>query len=77
MAARTLKLDRKLYPRAALDEAAAAFGELAHVEIRVEDGYHRIRFSEVATAAADRIADEFANFALIQAVERARREGAA
>lgn len=71
----TLKLDCMLYPRAALDEAATAFAELATIEIRANGRHQRIRFSDVAASAADRIADEFANFALVRTVERARREG--
>ena len=73
----TVRLDRKLYPRAALDEAAKAFAHLARVEISVDGIHHRVRFLEVEPDAAGRIADEFANFALVRAVERARKEGAA
>lgn len=67
-----LRLDKRLYPRAALRDAAHAFGELAQIEIGTEGSEHRIRFSAVAAGAADRLADEFANFALARAVERSR-----
>ena len=68
----TLRLDKRLYPRAALRDAARAFGELARIDIDVDGASHRVRFRDVVPDVADRLADEFANYALARVVERSR-----
>jgi len=73
----TLRLDRTLYPRPALEQAAAAFTALARIELHAAGAVTVVHFRDLAEGAAERIADEFTNFALVCAVERARAGGEA
>jgi hypothetical protein len=59
-----LQLDGKVYSEAALDRARRAFAHLAAIEIHGRGGRWTVRFSQVDSGLADRLADEFANHAL-------------
>ena len=64
----TLRLDAAFYPRAALQQAREAFSHLADIQIRKEGKKQVVVFSKMSAAAARRLPDEFANFALSRAV---------
>jgi hypothetical protein len=64
----TLRLDAAFYPKAALQKAAEAFAHLADIEVRRQGRQQVIRFGGVSAAAAGRLPDEFANYALSCAV---------
>lgn len=68
----TLRLDRKLYPKAALKATVSAFSDLATIEVTADDRYHVITMTEIDPEVADVIDREFANFALAEAVESRR-----
>jgi len=60
----TLKLDADVYSAAVIERAREAFSHLAAIDVR-KDGRHRtIRFSNMDPDVAERLADEFANYAL-------------
>jgi hypothetical protein len=64
----TLRLDAAFYPKAALRRASEAFAHLADIQIRKEGKQQVIRFGGMSAAAAEKLPDEFANYALSCAV---------
>ena len=59
-----LTLDASVYSAAALERAREAFAGLATIELRRSGERHVVRFSQVEAGAAERLVDEFANYAL-------------
>jgi hypothetical protein len=59
-----LALDAAVYSAEAIDRTRRAFAHLADIEVRKTGRRWDVRFSNVAPAAAGRLADEFANHAL-------------
>ncbi len=59
-----LRLDAGVYSEAAVARARSAFSHLASIEVRKAGRSRTVRFSSVDPGAADRLADEFANYAL-------------
>lgn len=59
-----LRLDADVYSSAVVDRARQAFAHLASIEVRREGRRQTIRFSRMDPEAADRLVDEFANYAL-------------
>lgn len=68
----TLRLDRKLYPKAAVKATVEAFSGLAAIEVASDDRYHVVTMSDVDPEVADVIDKEFANFALAETIEGRR-----
>ena len=68
-----LRLCRKLYTRAALDETVEAFGDLASIALTIEGAYYRIAFDEVDPDVAPVIDREFANYALAATIDGNRK----
>jgi len=64
----TLRLDAAFYPKAALQKAREAFAHLAEIEIRRQGKQQVIKFGRMSAAAAKKLPDEFANYALSCAV---------
>jgi hypothetical protein len=64
----TLRLDAAFYPKAALQKASEAFAHLAEIEIRRVGKQQVIKFGRMSAAAAKKLPDEFANYALSCAV---------
>ena len=64
----TLCLDAAFYPKAALQKASKAFAHLARIEIRKKGKQQVIKFGGMSAAAARKLPDEFANYALSCAV---------
>jgi len=58
-----LRLDAGVYPRAALERAAAAFAAHAGIALGRDGRDHLVRFTDLRAPAAE-LLDEFANFAL-------------
>jgi len=67
----TLRLDPAFYPKAALQKASEAFAHLAEIEIRRQGKQQVIKFGGMSAAAAKKLPDEFANYALSCAVVEA------
>jgi hypothetical protein len=59
-----LSLDASVYSTAALERACEAFDGLATIELHRVGKKHVVRFSKVEAGAAERLVDEFANYAL-------------
>jgi hypothetical protein len=66
-----LRLDVAFYPQAALKQAKEAFAHLASIEIRRQGRQRVIKFGGMSAAAARKLPDEFANYALSCAVVEA------
>ena len=64
----TLQLDAAFYSKTALEKAAQAFAHLAEIEIRRQGKQQVIKFGGMSAAAARKLPDEFANYALSCAV---------
>jgi hypothetical protein len=64
----TLRLDAAFYPQAALKKASEAFAHLADIQIRKQGKQQVIKFGGMSAAAANKLPDEFANYALSCAV---------
>lgn len=65
----TLRLDRKLYTKSAVNATVEAFSELARITLTTDDRYHVIEMADPDPEVADVIDKEFANFALAETVE--------
>lgn len=63
-AALTLLLDATIYRKPVLVQAAEAFGALARIEVRKEGRHQVVSFFDPDPEAVDRLADEYANYAL-------------
>jgi len=63
-----LRLDAAFYPQEALQRAAEAFAYLADIEIRRQGKQQVVKFGGMSAAAARKLPDEFANYALSCAV---------
>ncbi|MBI5489704.1 MAG: hypothetical protein HY905_20390 [Deltaproteobacteria bacterium] len=59
-----LRLDAEVYSDAAIERARRAFEGLAAIEVRRSGRCHLVRFSKVSPDAAERLPDEFGNYAL-------------
>jgi hypothetical protein len=64
----TLRLDAAFYPAAAVRKAAGAFAHLASIKTRREGRNQVVTFQGMAAGVAERLPDEFANYALSCAV---------
>ena len=64
---RTLKLHRELYPDAAVQEAVAAFGDLAAVTVTERAPYHVLAVTPAPDVDPDQVVRELANYALSRA----------
>jgi hypothetical protein len=64
----TLRLDAAFYPKAALQKASKAFAHLAEIQIRKQGKQQVVKFGGMSAAAARKLPDEFANYALSCAV---------
>ena len=64
----TLRLDSAFYPKHALEQAQLAYSKLATIEIQRKGKEHLVTFSKMATPVANKLPDEFANYALSCAV---------
>lgn len=64
----TLRLDAAFYPQAALRKASKAFAHLAEIKVRKQGKQQVIQFGGMSAAAARKLPDEFANYALSCAV---------
>lgn len=60
----TLRLDSAFYSQAALKKASEAFSHLASIEIRKQGKQQVVEFGGMSAAAAKKLPDEFANYAL-------------
>lgn len=69
---RVVRLHRRLYTRAAIDAAVAAFAHLCDASVRVEGDYRVVELRNVDPDVADVIDGEFANFVLAETIERRR-----
>ncbi len=65
---RALDLHVDFYPRAAVDAAVAAFSRFGPFAVEVRGPYHRVEVPPSAAIAPDRLAREFANYALAAAL---------
>jgi hypothetical protein len=63
-AALTLLLDATIYRKPVLVQAAEAFAALARIEVRKEGRHQVVSFFEPDPETADRLVDEYANYAL-------------
>ena len=63
----TLALHRSIYPARAVNEAVEAFAGLATVQVTQRGDYHRVRLTPLDDTPPDRLANEFANYALSRA----------
>ncbi len=70
-----LRFSRSLYLPAAVEETAAAFEELAELEVTPEPEYMHVIFHEIHPALTDRLVDEFANQVLQRTAVARRVEG--
>jgi hypothetical protein len=59
-----IELDTSFYPKKAIVEAQKAFSHLAQIKISKEKSAYLIEFLEVDQDLEDKLADEFANYAL-------------
>ena len=66
---KTLSLHKRLYPRAAVQSAMDAFEELAVIALASDKNHLQITFSDVDPDVEDVVVQEFANFALAEAIE--------
>ena len=64
----TLRLDSAFYPKLALEQAQVAFSRLATIEIQRKGKEQVVTFTKMATTVANKLPDEFANYALSCAV---------
>ena len=64
----TLRRDVAFYPKAALKKAQEAFSHMASIEIRRQGRQQVVEFGGMSAAAARKLPDEFANYALSCAV---------
>jgi hypothetical protein len=62
--AAVLQLDAGIYSQEALERACEAFARLATIELHRVGKKLVVRFSKVEPGAAERLVDEFANYAL-------------
>lgn len=68
----TLRLDRKLYTKAAVTATVEAFAGLARIQVTADDRYHVVELLEPDPDVAETIDKEFANFALAETIEGRR-----
>ena len=66
---KTLSLHKRLYPRAAVQAAIDAFEELAVIRVTSEKTHLQVTFTQVDPDVDDVVVQEFANFALAEAIE--------
>lgn len=64
-----LRLHRRLYTRAAVDSAKAAFDHLATIQIGRDTEWYTVEFVDPDPEVSAVIAHEFANFALAEVIE--------
>jgi hypothetical protein len=70
MSAQSLRLHRKLYTRAAIDAAIAAYTEICKVSVRHEGDYYQVDLTDIDPDVEDVVAAELANYTLAEVVER-------
>ena len=67
-----ITFSRSLYLPEAVQAAAAAFSELAKIDVRVLDSHIEVALAEIDPDVADVIVDELCNHALHETVVRRR-----
>ncbi len=63
-----LKLHKKLYSKAGVQAALAAFSHLGEGRLEKDETHYRILFETVDPSTRDVLLDEFGNFALYQTI---------
>ncbi len=70
MSAQTLRFDKQVYAGEALDEAVKAFSNFAAFELKQEDDAWVVELISKSPQMADRLRNEFCNYALGLTIQR-------